>query len=310
MGKLVRRVLIALGLAVAAVLVLAALRVRRMMQHPDRAFDTRVERPTYSGGRRPRVIIDEAHKNVHRAGGLYAPFASLMSNDGYEVVASSAPFTADVLRGARVLVIANAMGARLPQLPSAGKPAFTNAEADAVRDWVRAGGSLLLVADHAPVGAANQILARRLGVRMSEGTTWDTVAYERGASDSWLVFSRENGLLGDHPITRGRDSTERVDRIVSFTGQSLEGPPGSIPLLRLSPTAMDQTRGRAVSVAGRAQGVALELGAGRVVVLGEAAMLTAQTTDNGRLRFGMSWPNVDNKQFALNVVRWLARDLE
>ena len=31
---------------------------------------------------------------------------------------------------------------------------------DAVRDWVKAGGALLLIADHAPMGAANQSLAK------------------------------------------------------------------------------------------------------------------------------------------------------
>ena len=33
-------------------------------------------------------------------------------------------------------------------------PAFTVAECDAVRDWVRIGGSLLLIADHVPWGDA------------------------------------------------------------------------------------------------------------------------------------------------------------
>jgi hypothetical protein len=55
----------------------------------------------------------------------------------------------------------------------------------------------------------------------------------------------------------------------------------------------------------RAQGFAIEFGQGRVVVLGEAGMLTAQI--EGKERFGMNAEGLDYKQFALNVVHWLSR---
>ncbi|HEX8246526.1 MAG TPA: hypothetical protein VF541_23680, partial [Longimicrobium sp.] len=64
------------------------------------------------------------------------------------------------------------------------------------------------------------------------------------------------------------------------------------------------------SAAGRAQGVAMAFGAGRVVVLGEAAMLSAQVaTLPGRepMRMGMNVPGSDDQQFALNVMHWLSR---
>lgn len=63
---------------------------------------------------------------------------------------------------------------------------------------------------------------------------------------------------------------------------------------------------QSVSAAGRAQGLGRIFGKGRVVVLGEAAMLTAQIDDEGRI-FGMNYPNNDNKQFALNIMHWLSR---
>jgi hypothetical protein len=59
--------------------------------------------------------------------------------------------------------------------------------------------------------------------------------------------------------------------------------------------------------AGEVQGLAFERGAGRVVVLGEAAILTAQVARHER--FGMSSPGCDNRQFALNVVHWLTHEL-
>jgi len=56
--------------------------------------------------------------------------------------------------------------------------------------------------------------------------------------------------------------------------------------------------------AGPAQGLAFELGRGRVVVLGEGGMLTAQV--NRRVRYGINAPGNDNQQFVLNVMRWLS----
>ncbi|MFL5577458.1 MAG: hypothetical protein ACJ79S_15980 [Gemmatimonadaceae bacterium] len=55
-----------------------------------------------------------------------------------------------------------------------------------------------------------------------------------------------------------------------------------------------------------AQAVALRAVRRHVVVAGEAAMLTAQVTGGGRVRFGMSWPGADDRQFALNVLHWLS----
>ena len=43
----------------------------------------------------------------------------------------------------------------------------------AIRDWVRAGGALLLIADHAPFGSAAASLASRFGVSMGKGWTFD-----------------------------------------------------------------------------------------------------------------------------------------
>src|SRR5262249_10704199 len=142
--------------------------------------------------------------------------------------------------GFQVLVIANALGNDDMSDPAAAKSAFTDAECEAVRDWVSAGGALLLIADHVPMGAAAQGLALRFSVDMSNGVTVDTTtANNMDGNRSVLLFTRENGLLREHPITLGRDSTERVRRVVAFTGQSLEGPKGSTSFLQLSPVAMD-----------------------------------------------------------------------
>ena len=278
-------------------------------QQADPTFDTRVARPAYAGGpSHPRVLFDEAHHNFHTAGGRYKPFASLMTSDGYQVIPNREKFSREVLQKGDILVIANALGAEGMGQPEASNPAFTDAECDAVRDWVQDGGSLLLITDHAPMGSAAQCLAKRLGVNMSTGATSDPVNSSGG--DTSLVFSRENHLLGDHPITRGRDDSERVKKVQTFTGTSLKGPEGSSPILKLADTAVDLSMGDgpSASAAGRAQGLAFALGKGRVVVMGEAAELSAQLI--GTEKFGMNVPGIDNRQMALNIMHWLSGLLE
>jgi hypothetical protein len=247
-----------------------------------------------------RVLFDDAHHNVHLSDGRYKPFVELARSAGFEVRPNPERFTASALAGSDILVIAGARGAAPPApLPERGRPAFTPEEADAVRDWVKAGGGLLLITDHYPLGSANEILASRFGVTMSN--TWTDDPPKTDRSMGGLVFSRENGGLADHPVTEG------AHRVATFTGQSLAGPPGSVPLLRFGETAVDRLppdQTQTAPAAGRAQGIALEFGKGRVIVLGEAAMLTA--SDGPGQAGGLDKAGVDNRRFALNGLRWLA----
>lgn len=92
----------------------------------------------------------------------------------------------------------------------------------------------------------------------------------------------------------------------------MKGPAGSVPFLKLSSTAVDvipkrgETPQQEASAAGRAQGIALKFGKGRVVVLAEAAMLSAQLAGPQKMKFGMNRPGLDNCQFALNIMHWLS----
>jgi hypothetical protein len=128
---------------------------------------------------------------------------------------------------------------------------------------------------------------------------------------SILVFSRADKLLADHPVTLGRNEQEKVNKVVAFTGQSLKGPKESTPFMLLSDTAEDMSRpdGKLTSAAGRSQGLAMEFGKGRVVVLGEAAMLSAQLAGPRKRPMGMNAPGIDNRQLALNIMHWLSRKL-
>jgi hypothetical protein len=276
-------------------------------QQPDPEFNTSVVNPAYKKDG-PRVMFDEAHHNFHTVEGRYKPFVELMMNDGYRVIRNRQPFTKASLSSFKILVISNALGAEEADDEGADRSAFTEEEIEAVHDWVKGGGSLLLIADHAPFGGAAAALASCFGVDMSKGYTFDQENSVAG-TPSQLIFSRENKLLATHPITEGRGENERVNLLRSFTGQSLKGPNDSFAILKLSDKATDSPNYEAqtsVSAAGRAQALAMKFGKGRVVVQAEAAMLSAQVSGPEKRRMGMNVPGNDNRQYALNLMHWLS----
>jgi hypothetical protein len=266
------------------------------------------------------VCIDDAHNNSHTASGLYEPFAKLLRADGYRVGPLDTRLADGVPEQCAAVVIVNAAGGKtykifglnLPTKSRERRPraAFAPDEIDTIHKWVESGGSLLLIADHYPYGSAASDLSGAFGVAMSAGFTEAANRDPQSKDPGQLIFSRQNGLLAGHPITNGRITRERINRVVTFTGQSLLARNGTA-LLVLGDSAVDivppapfTTR----NAAGRAQGVAIDVGRGRVVVLGEAAVITAQIDDKGR-RFGMQLPDNDNAQLALNIMHWLTRVL-
>lgn len=275
-------------------------------QVADPNFNPKVANPAYTTAH-PTVLFDEAHNNFHTARGRYKPFADMITSDGYKVVPNTRDFTRESLNGYDILVISNAQG----DSASGADAAFTTRECDAVRDWVRGGGALLLIADHWPMCTAAANLSSRFGVEMGNGFTDDPANHDKQLDD--ILFTRENKLLKDHPVTLGRDSSERVNRVVTFIGQAMKAPQGSVAFLRLADTAYEElwpNRTR-ISAANRAQGIALKYGNGRVVVLGEAAMLTAQLAGRKREPWGgLNTPGIDNKQLALNIMHWLSKLLD
>lgn len=293
------------------VLMLAIVAVAQQVADPD--FDTRVSKPAYAK-KHPKVLFDEAHNNFHTSTGRYKPFADLITSDGYSVTPNKKKLSKETLAGFDVLIISNALGAPAMNSPEASNSAFTDDECDAIRDWVRKRGSLLLIADHAPMGAAAERLSLRFGVEMSKSFTADPSNYDvESDNEGFIKYNRENNGLGQHSILEGRNASERISRVIAFTGQSLKGPKDSVAFLKLADTAFDaivQVDGTVVSkssAAGRAQGVALKFGKGRVVVLAEAAMMSAQVVGPQKVKFGMNKPGTDNRQLALNIMHWLSR---
>lgn len=309
-GRALSTVITALPLAVS----LLTLAPRTAASHgsaprpSDSALDDRQEDPG-------TVCIDEAHRNMHRAGGTYAALAARLEEAGFRVRPSGFRFRRDSLEGCTVLIAANALHERnyvrgggewsLP-VPSA----FDVSEVEAIRGWVEDGGALLLIADHMPLAGASRELASAFGVRFFDGFAVDTAAegqaFGAHSGSGQLVFRRADGSLAEHPVTGVGSTTGPVDSVTTYMGQAFVAPADFQPLLvvpattivLLPRTAWEFPNGTPTLNAGSwLQGAAGRFGAGRVVMLGEAALF--RPGEDGRLRG-------QNGRFAVHVVRWLA----
>lgn len=281
-------------------------------QTGDPNFDPRIDHPAYPAGKGPAVLIDEGHNNFHTAEGRYKPFADLLSKDGYRVYPLSDKFTKESLQKADILVIANALHkSNLKSWTLPTPSAFTEKEISAVEQWVGNGGALLLIADHMPFPGAAKELAAAFGFTFNNG-----FAFVPGKDKPGTRFSREDGSLRDHPITRGSAPDEKIDFVVTFTGQAFQGPAEAEPLLVFGKSGYSLMPRRAwefnedtprISVEGWFQGAVREYGKGRIAVFGEAAAFTAQLSGPQKAKIGMNNPDAkQNYRFVLNIMHWLS----
>lgn len=268
-------------------------------QIADPDYEPSIAAAAPAGGN-ARVAIDTGHSNFHQPNGRFAPFAKLARHGGYAVEALDATISKEAL-DADILVIANA------------QESLSEGEIEALLDWVEQGGSLLLIADHAPFGGFAKPLAERLGVTMGDGFV---LTGPRDDLKGTIDFRA--AALGDHPIIARARNGRSVSHVRSFTGQSLQGPEAAAVLLTLPDGAMEFADRSAAQgymdggpqgtdVGGLAQALAFDFGKGRVVVSGEAAMFTSQRKRWDRGRGTMGVGEMDNEAFVLNVLDWLAR---
>jgi len=284
-------------------------------QIPDTAWHPVIPKPMYKQGNGPVVFIDEGHHNFHTKEGRYKPFSNLLESDGYVVKEYSGELGKKDLTGGKILVIANALNEKNAEDWYVPTPsAFTKTEMVAVKDWVHDGGSLLLIADHMPMAGAAKDLAAEFGFEFTNGFVLDTV------SGGTATFSLKEKTLVESRITKGRDSAESVDQIVSFTGQGFNIPPDATPVMIFNKNFVNMLPDTAwvfdkktpvFNAAGLSQGAYKSYGKGRVAVFGEAAMFTAQLAGPEQRRIGMNSDMApQNYQLALNVIHWLDGKLE
>jgi hypothetical protein len=277
-------------------------------------FDPVAAKPIYTSGNGPLVFIDEAHTNFHTLSGRFQAFAKLLRKDGFVVEANTKPFSQESLRQTSILVISNALHPSNEKNWSLPTPsAFTPEEIAELKQWIEHGGALWLIADHMPLAGAATELGKALGVEWSNGFAIE------GDNGGPMFFRTSDQSLRDHPILHGRDKSEEVTDVATFTGSAFRGADLQ-PLfvfrkdtVSLEPEVAwqftDSTK--KVPVAGWYQGATRRLGRGRIAVFGEAAMFTAQLAGPNQRPVGMNSPDAkQNPQFLLNVAHWLMGYLE
>ncbi len=276
----------------------------------DATFEVTVKRPAYKHGKGPLVLIDEAHHNVHSLTGFYRPFGEMLRSDGYRVASLRDPITFAALKGARVLVISNALPAPTSEESDSLGSAFTEGEINTLIRWIKLGGALLLFVDHRPFPKAAASLGKRLGVEMLDGYALDYEVWDP------IVFSRTSGTLRKHPIIEGRALDERVDSVATFYGHAMRATDPEIrPIMIFGPEIESMQPKRLweigddtprVPVGGWLQGAARKLGRGRVVIYGEAGMAVAQLAGPRARPVGMNTTvGAQNAQLLLNTLHWL-----
>ncbi|WP_282124324.1 DUF4350 domain-containing protein [Algibacter mikhailovii] len=279
-------------------------------QVADTTYNPKIKHPLYAFGQGPVVFIDEGHHNFHTKEGRYKAFSKLLERDGYHVKAYSGQFKEKQLAEGKILVISNALNAinvRDWTLPNPS--AFTKAEIASITQWVHSGGRLFLIADHMPMAGAAKDLALAFGFEFTNGFAMDTI--HKGPA----YFNMKDKTLSKNSITKGRNTNESVEQIVSFTGQAFKIPNDATPILTFNKNFVNMLPNKAwvfdekttkYNVEGWSQGAYKTYGKGKIVVFGEAAMFSAQLAGTKKIKMGMNNEIApENYQLLLNIMHWL-----
>lgn len=281
-------------------------------QIPDTLYIPSIENSAYKNKKGPIIYIDEFHNNFHTKDNRFLPFARLLRQDGYIVNGFQHKFSESHLKSIQFLVISNALaeGSSAPfTIPTKG--AFSQNEITNLRNWVKNGGSLFLIADHMPFAGAASELGKAFGFKFYDSFLFDNT------QNGIIEFSRENSMLNSNFITNGRNKSESVNKIKTFTGQAFKIPKKAISILTIKKDFMVylpdtmwvfNNNTKKFNADKLSQGAVLEYGKGRIAVFGEAAMFTAQLAGRNKFKVGMNSKQApENYKLLLNIIHWLDR---
>ncbi|MFC1528176.1 hypothetical protein ACFL5D_05490 [Candidatus Neomarinimicrobiota bacterium] len=288
-------------------------------QVADTTYNPIIHNPAYELGKGSVIFIDEGHYNLNTKNGRYQSFSNLLERDGYNVLPYKSIFTENELSKGKILVISNALNENVEDWVIPNPSAFTKSEIDEIRQWVFEGGNLFLIADHMPIADASKALAKAFGFKFTNGFVFDSRT-EWSVSRDPAIFNLNEKTLVESIITKGRDSTESVKQIASFTGQGFKIPGDATPVLIFDENYINllpdtswvfEEKTSKINVNGWSQGAYKKYGKGRVVAFGEAAMFTAQLVGPNRIKAGMNSDVApQNYKLLLNIIHWLDGILE
>ena len=282
-------------------------------QRADDVIIPKIENPRFKEGKGARILIDQSHNNFHQLNGRFKPFADLMTNDGYQL--DSINDIKKLLKN-DVLVISNPINQK--NIRNWRQPiynAFSEEDISYIKNWVKKGGKLLLIADHMPFSGAANKLANAFGFNFCDGFAYQKKE-NRNAPD---VFSIQNNRFLNSVISDGTLG-KKIDNITTFTGSSFTIPKKAKGILKfkkgdycLAPEIAWRFNDDTPSsdLENNYQGAILEFGKGKIAVFGEAAMFTAQTitNDSGTYKFGFHSEQAPNNiQFIRNLIYWLSKN--
>jgi hypothetical protein len=310
---------------VLAVFAVCALEPVAAQSRADLDFRFVNQRPAYGAGQGPLVCMDVGHNDfqTEQIPGALQPFTTLLASDGFKSIDIPGPLTQDSLAKCKVLVIARAFAAENAK----GKwkfphnSAFSSDELEAIFQWTRAGGGLFLIAHHAPAPGAVSDLATMLGAALLDGSArLKNQAPSPNLAPLPDVFTREAGMLGNHPILRGRDASETIDHVAAWSGAAFKTSREWSPLLTYGSDSvawvalgvfpslakeMPREQWPYFAISGWAFAATRSLDRGRVALLAGVNTCTAVVDSDGPT--GMNHPEGNqNAQFCLNTVRWLS----
>ncbi len=242
-----------------------------------------------------RILFDltkrEAAGNSDwRIDGGYSEWADALKKLGFEVASLTGKnISSNDLNGAGVLVIPE------PQNP------FSDTERSVISSFVAGGGGLLMIADH------------RDSDRDNDG--WDSPEVFNG----WDQKSPSNTPL---EYQKSLDAAKTFG--LSFSLQSSF----QDPVLTIAPlvknamlegvnktgiyvgTSVDVSRGTSLmGVNGKTYFASNTVQNGRVAAYGDSSMFSDGSFSDGTRSKYNNWANLDNAKLAVNMVRWLAKDL-
>ncbi len=247
-----------------------------------------------------RVLFDEAHSEAwtirseiaaamqpaHPADSSYARAAALLSERDFEVFSNvDGSLTRDALSQHDVLVIAHPSDPAWERTTGTGSPRFALGEIEAIDEFVRAGGGLIVLGETEQEKYGNNVndLLERFGIHLQNDTVQD---YEHCVgAPSWILAELADGGRGCDG-----DLLARVHEACLYRATTITSSNGARVLARSHGTA---------SVPGAPLIVTLAHGDGHVVVLGDSDLFGDDCIDE-----------LDHRALWLNLVFWAARGHE
>lgn len=256
-----------------------------------------------------QVLFDESHSEAwtirpevarriqpaHPADSSLARAADALARHDFAVSAHvDGPLTPDRLAAASVLVVAHPSDPKWEATVECATPLLDAAELDAIGDFVRAGGGLIVLAEteHDKYGNNLNDLLAPFGIQIETATVQD---YERHHRDtpSWVLADLEHG---HHQLTPNGDADgrgpapdllARVGRACFYRAGTLAVANGAHVLARTHPSA---------SIPAAPLAAAATHGRGRVIVLADSDLFGDDCIGD-----------LDHETLWLNLVYWAAK---